>query len=254
ITTAVYSLTLLSNSNIDWAKKRTAETLKELADKKFSGKLPDLVHDGDKVIIEIGADGKPHVNFENSSGIPSGNLPEKIDGVKTETMSAEKAWHEAPDDSKDAIVRQYIATELAKPEAQAESFKNLFPKLDEERVKVYAKMFKGEWNEIDTPQKLAQSMFEFDNKVKEYTAVVISGKFDRDVDPVSFQQLKENIFPVEGKSGKLYFTQFVDEGRWNIFEEDAQGNTRQLDTKKGFLGGKTKVFTTMNVKKFLRGH
>lgn len=115
-------------------------------------------------------------------------------------------------------------------------------------------MFNGEWSKIDTPQKLAQSLFEFDNRVKEYTALILGGKFDKNIDPVTFQQLKANIFPIEGKSGKLYFTQFIDEGRWQLFEEDAQGVTHQLDRKKGFIGGKTQVFDTMHVRKFLRSN
>ncbi|MDP3764785.1 MAG: hypothetical protein Q8Q95_04160 [bacterium] len=244
----------------DWAKKRTAETLKELADKKFGGKLPDLVHDGDKVIVEIGADGKPYVNFENSSGIPAGHLPEKpslsvpeagkADAQAVGVEKFEKAWRETPADSRNSIVRQFILGEMSKPEYQAGDF----PRPNPERIDTYTKMFKGEWDKISTPEKLAQSLFEFDNRVKEYTALILEGKFDKNVDPVSFQQLKENIFPVEGKSGKLYFTQFVDEGKWQLFEEDKQGATHQLDRKKGFLGGKTKVFDTMHVRKFLRGH
>ncbi|MEK7565403.1 MAG: hypothetical protein AAB501_04175 [Patescibacteria group bacterium] len=236
----------------EWAKHKTAEALKELADKKFGGKMPDLVHDGDKVIVEIDTDGKAHVNFENSSGMPAGNLPEKpaLEIGKPETQSVEQAWQNAPTDSRDAIVRQFITKEMATPEYQAGDF----PKPNAERIETYAKMFRGEWDKIDTPEKLAQSLFEFDNRVKEYTALILGGKFDKNIDPVSFQQLKANIFPIEGKSGKLYFTQFVDEGKWQLFQQDAQGITKQLDRKKGFLGGKTQVFDTMHVRKFLRGH
>ena len=214
----------------EWAKHKTAEALKELADKKFGGKMPDLVHDGDKVIVEIDTDGKAHVNFENSSGMPAGNLPEKpaLEIGKPETQSVEQAWQNAPTDSRDAIVRQFITKEMATPEYQAGNF----PKPNAERIETYAKMFRGEWDKIDTPEKLAQSLFEFDNRVKEYTALILGGKFDKNIDPVSFQQLKANIFPIEGKSGKLYFTQFVDEGKWQLFQQDAQGITKQLDRKR----------------------
>lgn len=206
----------------------------------------------------MGTDGKAHVNFENSSGVPAGHLPEKpniniSESGKSESVGIEKfakAWHETPADARDSIVRQFIAGEMAKPEYQAGDF----PRLNQERIDTYTKMFRGEWNKIDTPEKLAQSLFEFDNRIKEYTALILEGKFDKNVDPVTFQQLKQNIFPIEGKSGKLYFTQFVDEGKWQLFQENNQGITQQLEHKKALFGGKTKIFDTMHIRKFLRSH
>ncbi len=212
----------------------------------------DIVHDGDKVIVEMGVDGKPHVEFENSSGIPTGHIPEKppLEIGKPETQSVEQAWQNAPADSRDTIVRQFILKEIATPAYQAGDF----PKPNPERIETYARMFRGEWDKINTPEKLAQSLFEFNNRVKEYTALILEGKFDKNIDPVTFQQLKANVFPIEGKSGKLFFAQFVDEGRWQLFQENAQGIVSQIDHKKGFLGGKTPVFETMHIRKFLRDH
>jgi hypothetical protein len=58
-----------------WARKKTAEVMHELSEKEYKGKgVPDVVHDNDKIAVYIGEDGKPHLRFEESSGIKSGYL------------------------------------------------------------------------------------------------------------------------------------------------------------------------------------
>ncbi len=77
-----------------WAETQTANSIKELADKEYGGKIPDLVHGpttggaGDKVVVEIGGDGKPHLKFEASSGIKPGYL--EHEEIKPETPETTK--------------------------------------------------------------------------------------------------------------------------------------------------------------------
>jgi hypothetical protein len=55
-----------------WAESQTASVVAVLTQEQ-DGNLADLVHDGDKVTIDI-VDGKPHLSFEASSGIEAGEL------------------------------------------------------------------------------------------------------------------------------------------------------------------------------------
>ena len=55
-----------------WAETQTANAVATL-NQEQGGNLNDLVHDNDKVILEI-KDGKPHLRFEASSGIDAGQL------------------------------------------------------------------------------------------------------------------------------------------------------------------------------------
>ncbi len=55
-----------------WAETQTANTVQHL-NQEQGGNLADLVHDGDKVRVEI-LDGKPHLSFEASSGIEASHL------------------------------------------------------------------------------------------------------------------------------------------------------------------------------------
>ncbi|MEK7501282.1 MAG: hypothetical protein AAB642_04130, partial [Patescibacteria group bacterium] len=59
-----------------WAENQTGNAVAEL-EKVQGGKLADLVHGGDKVVIDLDAEGKPHLKFEASSGLKPGYLPER---------------------------------------------------------------------------------------------------------------------------------------------------------------------------------
>jgi hypothetical protein len=67
-----------------WARKKTAEIINELSEKEYGGKgVPDVVHDNDKITIFIGEDGKPHLRFENASGIKADYLEKPDHTVET---------------------------------------------------------------------------------------------------------------------------------------------------------------------------
>lgn len=248
----------------EWARRKTAEVIKELADKKYGGKMPDLVHEGDKVIVSI-TDGKPHLDFEASSGIKAGHLAEHAPSLKVnpeippaETGNTvgvdkfEKAWQETSVDSRDSIVRQYVAREIADPKYQS----NHLPQLSPKKLEAFVQMFedRGGWKVIKTPESLGQALQNFDVDIKSFTRQLVEGRFDKNLKSQELASLKASVFPIESKNGNIFFAQFQDKGQWKLYDVDAQGYTHSLDHKKGFLGGKTEVFDTLNVRKFLRKH
>lgn len=60
----------------DWAEHQTANYVEDLR-VDMGGKITDLVHDGDRVILEPVGDGKWHLKFVEDSGIKASYLPEK---------------------------------------------------------------------------------------------------------------------------------------------------------------------------------
>ncbi|PWB38992.1 MAG: hypothetical protein C3F02_01120 [Parcubacteria group bacterium] len=57
-----------------FAENQTANLVAQL-NKEQGGNLADLVHSGDKVVVDF-KDGHPHLSFEASSGIKAGHLPD----------------------------------------------------------------------------------------------------------------------------------------------------------------------------------
>ena len=117
-----------------WARKKTAEVMNELAEKEYGGKMPDVVHDDDRVIVYM-ENGRPHLRFEASSGIKAGHLedlkpkisaPEKpaIEKHPEETSPEMKPYQPPEAES----IRHEPAPEPAKePEATQEPIKEPAP-------------------------------------------------------------------------------------------------------------------------------
>ncbi len=79
-----------------WAETQTANLVKQLGIEQ-GGQVKDLVHNGDRVILSLGADNKPHLSFEASSGIEAGHLPEvKPQPVAPEAAPAAEAQPQPP--------------------------------------------------------------------------------------------------------------------------------------------------------------
>ncbi len=95
----------------EWANKRTAELMKEYAD-AHGGKTPELVHNGDKVVVEMGSDNKYHLKVVDAGGkeIEPQALPHKV--VETEAPTP-------------LVVEGQASPE--KPELEIKGFKNEAP-------------------------------------------------------------------------------------------------------------------------------
>lgn len=75
-----------------WAETQTANLVAEL-NKEQGGNLADLVHGGDKVVIDF-KDGQPHLSFEAASGIPAGHLSDtNVEKILADTKFAEGVEH-----------------------------------------------------------------------------------------------------------------------------------------------------------------
>lgn len=247
-----------------WAETQTANTVKELAGQEYGGKITDLVHPGDKVTVEVGGDGRPHLKFENLSGQEPGYLPQaESDASSSETtvstpstevgtpaQNAEleklaREYQALPLESKDEFVYNYIAKELDKPE-----YRRLkLPHLNEEKLLAFARMFGGgDLTGINSPEKLARTLVEFDENLKFYTQRLVDGSLDgifKEGGQKAYD-LTANVFPVEARDGNIFYAQIQKNGVWRI----ADSNGDPLELKRPIMG-KTNSFDLKNVKKLL---
>lgn len=263
----------------EWADKKTAELVKEYAD-AHGGQAPELVHNGDKVVVETGADGKYHLKVVSSSGeavepraLPNQESSLKYGWVKAEPIGTEninlkvfdpsvsespeiktdpameklaREYGALPMDSKrDEFVYNYIATEIEKP-----AYRQLkLPHMNEEKLIAFARMFGGgDWARISEPEKLAQTLVEFDNSMKFYTRKLVDGSLDEIFKAGGERalELTHDVFPVEAQDGEIFYAQKDKSGLWRI--ADSNGNPVEL---KRPIMGKTSLLDLKKVKNLL---
>ena len=73
-----------------WADKKTAELLNDWT-KTRGGQSPDFVHDGDKVVMEFDAEGRPHLKIYENEGIYKADTGEKFYDEMMEGKALPKA-------------------------------------------------------------------------------------------------------------------------------------------------------------------
>ena len=256
----------------EWADKKTAELVKEYAD-AHGGQAPELVHDGDKVVVETGADGKYHLKVVSSSGqeVEPRALPrQESSPVSYEEKPEAPALSEADkpqikevkmdpaaerlareyqalpmDSTRDEFVYNYIAAEIEKP-----AYRNLkLPHMNEEKLIAFARMFSGgDWAQISSPEKLARTLVEFDASMKFYTRKLVDGSLDKIFKDCGERalELTHNVFPVEAQDGEILYAQMQKGGKWRI----AASNGDPIELKRPIMR-KTDLFDLKNVKKLL---
>lgn len=248
-----------------WAERQTANVVNLYA-REHGGKITDLVHDGDRVSIDLDAQGHAHLTFTESSGIKAGFLhhAEKATntGEKSNIVSAENSKPEVLTDSKIQTVGElYAKAPVAERAgvihdyiAQAEKTGDITTKgYSPEEINLFSKQFpvKGIAEtiaDINTPQKLSEALGKFDAEIRTTTQSLISEFTARSGNGV------ERV-PVISKTGKILFAEIPHEAREiknpkiKIFDYDAQGRPAYL--KHGWWLRKTENFKPKDLRKFL---
>ena len=241
-----------------WADAKTAELLNQYAH-EHGGHMPDVVHEGDKVIVEE-IDGKLHLKVLDSHGnelleeqaAPSAEIKpeqppmsdEEMKGLEeklpapqhieaptvietpkiplTELVEKLKETESLIQDKETKItnaVKEYVAETI-----NSEKYAGL--KIDGKKLNTFAHMFpmKGvaeSVESIDTPEELAKAIELFNNKLHLATETLIKGG-------MKGLTSKDSPFPVESMDGaRIYFAQPLGGNEWVLKKFDQTGQNYQ---------------------------
>ena len=121
--------------------------------------------------------------------------------------------------------------------------------MNEEKLLALARMFGGgDWAGINSPEKLARTLMEFDENLKFYTRRLVDGSLDgifKEGGQKAYD-LTANVFPVEARDGNILYAQIQKNGKWRI----ANSNGDPLELRRPIMH-KTDLFDLKNVKKLL---
>ncbi|MFY9493302.1 MAG: hypothetical protein WAP55_02410 [Minisyncoccia bacterium] len=264
-----------------WAETQTANAVRELADQTRGGKVTDLVHAGDKVSMEIGTDGRPHLKFENLSGREPGFLsqaeskdlpqtelaptsdikaetgaaapeteigkPAPTPEIGTEAKKMARAYEALPPEAKDEFVYNYILDEFRN---KPEEYRQLQPPdFNEEKLTAFVRVFAGgDWRSINNPGRLVNTLDKFNDNLKLYTHKMVDGSLD-DIFKAGGEEahrLTTTVFPVEASNGNILYAQIQENGKWRITHPDGD----PLKTRK-YIFRHTDLLDLKTVKRIL---
>lgn len=240
-----------------WAENQTGNMVAEM-EKIKGGKLTDLVHGGDKVKIDLDAQGKPHLKFEVDSGLKSGYLehhdiapsqastiqpqesvPTAADTAKTSFDDFKQTYESAKGLEHDQALINYLNETVINPENKID-----YPA---DKINVFVRMFpiKGfaeKIEDLNTPEKIKKTLDIFDQNLQSATKQLINGQLN--------MRPGEPLFPIADKDQRLFFAEPSDKGKWKLWHLNIENKYEAVKLQRRFRGDKDS-FDVENLKKVL---